>query len=379
MRIAIVYDCWYPGTYGGAERWLDELAARMASLGHEVTYVTHGFPGQEIVDYKVVALGKPHPLYRDDGVRQIWPSVVFSLRVFRFLASGGASFDLIYVAQSPLWPVLAASLAMIGRRRRLIVEWLEWWPLSYWTSYAGVVTGLLGFVTQWSALVVSPRVVTYTRNTLDRIASHKLASRILLLPGMFPLRLTPSSATVARAATPLVLFVGRLVPDKNPAAALESMAVVQRERPEVEFRMVGDGPMLANLRELADALGLGAGVVLGPVSEDRLAELWTRTAVLLHPSAREGYGLVVVEAYASGTPVVVVDSPDNAAVELVTDNSTGRICASLSPGVVAQAVIDILDDHDSYRQAVRTWYAREFPVRSSNSTAVAILNWVNRA
>lgn len=99
-----------------------------------------------------------------------------------------------------------------------------------------------------------------------------------------------------------VLAVGVLQPRKNLGRLLEALAIVGRER-RVELRVVGpDGYQAKEIRErLADR---AAVKVLGYVNQQALAAEYRQAHVLVYPSLYEGFGLPVVEAMASGTPVV---------------------------------------------------------------------------
>ena len=76
------------------------------------------------------------------------------------------------------------------------------------------------------------------------------------------------------------------------------------------------------------------------------------------PSRREGYGLVVVEAAALGTPSVVVADPDNAAVELVSEGENGFIARSASPDDLAAAIIRVHEAGPALRQSTAAWFSR---------------------
>ena len=91
-------------------------------------------------------------------------------------------------------------------------------------------------------------------------------------------------------------------------------------------------------------------------------------ACLLLPSMREGYGLVVVEAVALGTPAVVVDSPDNAATELIEPGVNGFIAASADPEQVAARLLEAIDAGRALRRSTLRWYReheRELSIESS--------------
>src|SRR3954469_1521241 len=102
MRICVVYDCLFPHTVGGAERWYRNLAERLAEEGHEVDYLTlrqwpegadPGVPG-----VRVVPVGPRMPLYGPGGRRRILPPLRFGLGVFLHLARHGRGYDAVHTA-----------------------------------------------------------------------------------------------------------------------------------------------------------------------------------------------------------------------------------------------------------------------------------------
>jgi len=88
----------------------------------------------------------------------------------------------------------------------------------------------------------------------------------------------------------------------------------------------------------------------------------------LFPSRREGYGLVVVEAAALGTPTVVVRSPDNAAVELIVDGENGVVAASAEPEELADAILRVQAAGPELRRSTAAWFRRNRERLSLEST-----------
>ncbi len=95
----------------------------------------------------------------------------------------------------------------------------------------------------------------------------------------------------------------------------------------------------------------------GFVEHERIGAALRRALCLVLPSRREGYGLVVVEASAAGTPSVVVADPDNAATELVEEGVNGFIAASASPGDLAAAILRVRAAGPALRTLTAAWYA----------------------
>ena len=99
-----------------------------------------------------------------------------------------------------------------------------------------------------------------------------------------------------------------------------------------------------------------------------------RAMCMVLPSRREGYGLIVVESAACGTPSVLVREPDNAAVELVVDGVNGVIAASAAPGDLADAIVRVHAAGEALRASTREWFAanaRRLSLEQSLETVLA--------
>lgn len=109
------------------------------------------------------------------------------------------------------------------------------------------------------------------------------------------------------AASPrfTVLFVGRLYRRKRVDVLLRAAAALRARIPDLEVRIVGNGPSAASLHTLAQELKLdGVATWLGDVSRSSLAAEYNRAAVFCLPSVQEGFGIVLLEAMAAGKPIV---------------------------------------------------------------------------
>lgn len=108
---------------------------------------------------------------------------------------------------------------------------------------------------------------------------------------------------------PLVLFVGRLATQKGPDLLVEAIPLVLSSRHDVKFAVVGDGYMRADLERRVHELGVSSAVrFLGSMSGRPLVELFKSTDCVCIPSRNEPFGIVVLEAWASGKPVVATSS-----------------------------------------------------------------------
>jgi glycosyltransferase involved in cell wall biosynthesis len=373
MRIAIVYDCLFPHTVGGAERWYRSLSERLDE-GHEVSYLTRrqwegSDPG---TPFRTVAVGGGGPLYTESGRRRIGPPLRFGLGVFWHLLRHGGDYDAVHTASFPYFSVLGAGLALrLGRRRaRLVVDWHEFWSDAYWRSYLGPVGGRVGAAVQGLCLRFPDHSFTFSRLVAERLRERGV-SGLTRLTGEYagPERESPVSA----ASPPVAVAAARHIPEKHIDAVPAAIASARERIPELRGVILGDGPEAGAVRERVHELGLGEVVELrGRVAADEVDAALAEASCLVHPSEREGYGLVVVEAAASGTPAVVVAGPENAAVELIEAGVNGEVAASRGPAELGAAIAAVVEGGDARRAATHGWYRAHRDELSLESSLAAV-------
>ncbi len=381
MRICLVYDCVFPWTVGGAERWYRNLAERLAGEGHEVTYLTRrqwdrADPPQ-IPGVDVLAVSPRDELYGADGNRRIAPPLKFGWGVLCHLWRHGGEFDVVHTASFPYFSLLAAGLARRRHGFGLVVDWYEVWSREYWRSYLGRAGGAVGHGVQRACARIPQRAFCFSRLHRDRLLAEGLRSPPTLLLGVYAGDLTPPEPNHAE---PVVVFAGRHIREKRAPAVPAAVAAARRDAPELTGVVFGDGPERPQV-DAAIARAGARGFVSAPgfVDQERLdAALRTALAMLL-PSSREGYGMVVVEASSVGTPSIVVRGEDNAAVELVQDGVNGVIASSADPEELAAAILRVRAAGRSMRESTCAWFAenaQRLSLESSLRTVVdAYARW----
>jgi glycosyltransferase involved in cell wall biosynthesis len=345
---------------GGAERWYRNLAERLAADGHDVSYLTlrqweHGSdPGVPGVDVK--AVGPRMKLYAGPGRRRVLPPLVFGAGVLFHLLRHGHRYDVIHTASFPYFSLLAAAIARRqGRGQRLVVDWHEVWTREYWEEYLGRLGGTVGWLVQRLCVLVPQHAFCFSRLHAERLREVGLRGEVTVLAGEYD---GPPSVDPSYSADPLVVFAGRHIPEKRVPAIVPAIARARVDLPEISAVILGDGPDRPKVLELIGELGLGSAVQApGFVTGERVDEVFGRALCMLLPSRREGYGLVVIEAAARGTPSVVVAGPDNAAVELIEQGVNGLIAPSASPEDLTAAIRRVWEAGSDLRRSTADWFA----------------------
>ncbi len=349
MRICLVYDCLFPHTVGGAERWYRNLALRLAAEGHDVTYLTlrQWDDEPDLPGVRVVVAGPRMALYSGPGQRRVLPPLVFGAGVLWHALRHGRSYDVVHTASFPYFSLLALAVARPLGRYGLVVDWHELWSREYWRSYLGPIGGRVGWLVQGLCLRVRQRAFCFARLTAGRLRAEGVRGEVTVLEGEYAGALSPPAP---QPAEPVVVFAGRHIPEKGAPAAAAGMAAAIARIPQLRGIVFGDGP---------DPPPPTPGVQTpGFVPHEELEAALARALCLLHPSRREGYGLVVVEAAALGVPSILVGHPDNAATELIEDGVNGFVVASDAPDVLADAIERVWEAGPALRASTAEWFAR---------------------
>lgn len=360
MRICLVYDCLFPHTVGGAERWYRNLAERLAADGHEVTYLTlrqwaHGEdPGVEGVDVRVV--GPRLALYDRAGRRRIVPPLVFGAGVLWHLLRHGRRYDVVHTASFPYFSLLAAAVARPLWRYRIVVDWHEVWSRAYWREYLGPLGGRVGALVQRLCARVPQRAFCFSTLHAGRLRGEGLRGEPTILTGEYAGSLDRSRPAPPE---PVVAYAGRHIPEKRVPALVRAFARAHARAPELRLVVLGDGPERPAVLRAIEQEGL-ADVARAPgfVATEEVERTLASALCMVLPSRREGYGMVVVEASARGVPSVVVREPDNAAVELVDEGENGYVAASADPDELAAAILRVRDAGPALREATAAWFER---------------------
>lgn len=376
MRICLVYDCLFPYTVGGAERWYRNLAERLAADGHTVTYLTlrqwdRGLEA-DVAGVEVTVVGPRMALYAGPGRRRVVPPLVFGLGVLWHLLRHGGRYEVVHTASFPYFSLLAAALVRLRRRYRVVVDWHEVWSRSYWREYLGRIGGDIGWLVQRLCVRVPQRAFCFSRLHAARLREEGLAGEVTILPGEY---VGPREPQPVRRPEPLVLFAGRHIPEKQVPAIPHAIRRAREQLPELRGLILGDGPDRAKTQSMVRELGLEDVIeVPGFVSTEVVEEAMARALCMLLPSRREGYGMVVIEAAAAGTPAVLAAGADNAAVELVEEGVNGFVAPSASPEDLARAILRVHEAGMVLRQSSADWFARNVVRLSLSHSAEIVLD-----
>jgi len=375
-RICIVYDFLYPHTVGGAERWYRNLAESLSASGYPVTYVTsRQWPrgsAPELGDgVKVVAVAPKLSPYAKAGQRRVLPIVLFCLGLAAHLLRHGRRYDVVHTNAAPILPLLTIGLLRPLLGYRIVVDYHELWTARYWRSYLGPLAGTIAHYVQQLCLRFPQEAFCYAHLYERRLLEAGVNGPVRVLHGEYVGSL---ERPTPRQPEPFVLFAGRLIPEKRPLLAIQAFAYARRQRPELKMKLLGRGPLEEAVAAEVRRLGLEEAVELpGFVSAEEVERLMAEAVVMVSTSSREGYGLVVLEACAAGTPAIVVAGEDNAACELIEVGVNGYVAPLPEPELVGEAILRVYAEGQALRERTADWFAANAQRLALSTSVVAVV------
>ncbi|MDT0115758.1 glycosyltransferase family 4 protein [Microbacterium sp. PRF11] len=375
--VAVAYDCLFPFTTGGGERQYRASADVLGDLGFDVDYLTSvqwdgATPAEE--HFRILPITRRLSLYDAGGVRRIPAALRYATALFTALLRRRRRYAAVIVSGLPIFNVFAARLALLGSGTKLVVDYLEVWHRRQWVEYSGALTGTIAWVLQRAAIAITPLATCHSQLSATRLRREGLRRPPLVSPGLIDGAVQVAEAGPA-ASPPYVLYVGRHIPDKRVEVLPAAVAAARESVPDLRLVILGTGPSSGAVRAEVSRVGGDAWTDLpGFVSDAELDALLHGAVCLVNPSRREGYGLVVVEANAHGTPVVLVDDEGNASTELIDAGVNGVVSPTTDPTDLARAIRDVVDGGDDLRRSARAWYDTALDTRTIRRTVEGILS-----
>lgn len=348
MKIAIIYDVIYPYVKGGVEKRVWELAVRLSCHGHDVhLYGMKFWDGNDIIKREGVTLHGVCPaqnLY-SDGRRTVHEAVSFGIALFFRLRK--ENYDIIDCQQFPYFSCIAAKYSIAFKKIPLVITWHEVWG-DYWYTYLGI-TGIFGKFIEWWVSRLTPAMIAVSATT---------AKNLMTLSGQKNIRIIRNGVDLKRMSTIQphietsdVIFVGRLIREKNVDLLVHAINILSNKNKKIQLLIIGDGPERETILRLIHNLSLEPHVCMIGFRDNHneiIARMKSAKVCVL-PSTREGFGIAALEALACGIPVITVDHPANAIRDLITEQN-GRICM-LSAEDLADKISEIMEQYKEMKTA----------------------------
>jgi len=377
MKILIVSEMSVPYAIGGGEVRYGLLARELARRGHEITWLS--MRQRQSPDEEVIA-GVRH-LHRGPRIEN--PPSRPLLAMLRFMVTAFwhvLTHRYCVIDCQTYAPLPAVWLACLLSRQRMVATIHDtsrvWSAADQWLSardrfLVGPMETLLYRLPYRRIVTVSEAV---GRVLVDRFGVRP--RRVRVVPNGIDTAAIGAAPAAARRVD--VLFVGRVIPHKHVDDFLDAVTAAGAARrarglPPLRAAVVGDGPLLADMRARAEALGLAppdaadssspAPRGTTPESPAAIVEFcgslpdhaavvgrMKSAGVLVLPSTREGFGLVLAEAMACGAPCVAYDI--HAVREVLADGDAGVLVSPRDVPGLAAAIGRLLEETDERERLI---------------------------
>jgi glycosyltransferase involved in cell wall biosynthesis len=278
------------------------------------------------------------PLYTG-GRRSLRQAAVFALSCLRLLRR---QFDVLEADHIPYLQVFTLRLVASAKRTPFVVTWHEVWGPDSWRRYLGPA-GRVAWWIERTAMRLPDEIIAASPQTARRLRAV-LGEDAVVTVAPNGIDLAAVRATEAAAPASDLVVVGRLLDHKRIDLLLETVALLHARGRRVTCRVIGEGPEREALTRRSWAVGIAGAVEFrhDVDGQEELYALVKAARAFVFPSAREGFGIAVLEALACGLPVVTTSEPDNLSQDLVRRSARGVVCEPSAPAL-ADAVAGVLD------------------------------------
>lgn len=347
MKVCMVTWEFPPRIVGGIARHCEGLSRVLAKLGLDVHVVTLDFPGAP--DYEEVGGVKVYRTRTEIGHPNF---ITWAMLFNHFLEKKIADvnerveFDIIHVHDWLTAPAGIASKHFLkkplittihstehGRSGlqnpdSFTIDGWEWW-VTYEASKVIVTSNSMKeevcghFHLPWEKVEIVPNGIDVSKLRV-RVSRHRVRRRYGVSPD-----------------EKLVLYVGRLVPQKGVEYLIQAVPLIAQRHPNARFVIAGEGWLRDRLESLARSTSHGWKIkFIGFLPDDEMLALMSSADVLVVPSVYEPFGIVALEGMAVGVPVVA--SQVGGLAELVEHNKTGVHVYPRKPESIAWGVNHVL-------------------------------------
>ena len=340
IRLLICPEYFYPHI-GGGEVWIWNVARELARKGYKITVLTYKHSSHlkdEVIDgIHIKRMGlfpiKGSSSYFSRALVQV-PGLLFNgLR---------EEFDILIAVQT--LPLIPCKLIAFSKKRPIIIVFHDVYGFHFSLRDKGIIKGLIrGGFEHLSLKLEYDKILAVSNSTKEKLVRQGVnPDKISVVYGGVDLKFI-DSIEQEKSEKPLVVYVGRLVPHKRVIDLLKAFKIVLKDFPEAQLYIVGDGPQRNYLENLTIKMNIKGSVnFLGFLSEKEKIKILKSAWALVLPSIKEGFGLVLIEALASKTPVIATNL--GGPREIVKNGVNGFLIPAFNPIAIASKLKTFLSN-----------------------------------
>lgn len=377
MKIAIFSDTFYPRVNGVANVAFKSAEA-LGDIGHEVRVFTVSEDDEK--DFTKITKGKFEVLTSFSLPFWGYPEERFSFPYGSLLRRINDSKPEVIHTHTPFavgWEaVLAAKIfgiPLVGTHHTFFDHYLKHVNLDYGWMKKPSWKYVVGYYNRCD-LILSP-----SQSLADELISHGLKRPMIVIPNpidtdlFIPVSNAPKKKALKKKfgiPGQSIVYMGRVSYEKNIAQLVKAASLVIKKIPDLKFVIVGDGPEIQNLEELASKLDIRSSLIfLGFKKGEDLIEALQANDIFVTASKSENQPLSVIESMAAGLPVVAVSALG--IPEIVRNGVNGYLTHSDMPEEIADKITKLLGDKRKLKKF--SLASREISLNYSQAKVARIL------
>lgn len=353
---------------GGAEIVTHQYAKGWVKAGHKVSVVCPAFPNfprKETIDGVE---------YRRLGIRTSWNYLLIHILAF-FYYQRCLKGKIDLVIDQIHWVPFFTPLYVKEKKLAFIHEVAQ----KIWVKQFGGLIGRIGRKIEPLFFQIYKNIpfLTVSKSSKSDLSRMAIPERNITVIRN-GINITPLKKLPKKENVPTFIFVGRIAPVKNIEELIIAFSLIKKELKNAQLWIVGaiDNKDYYNkIRQIVTKNNLKKDVAFfGYVNEKKKFELLRRSHLFLHTSLSEGWGLVVIEANAMGTPAVVYNVAG--LNQAVVDDKTGLICRENTPLEMAEHILDLYKDKDKFQRMQKECFvfSGQFSWKKSLSKSEQLIN-----
>ncbi|MEM3394164.1 MAG: glycosyltransferase family 4 protein, partial [Candidatus Methanomethylicia archaeon] len=348
MKILMLAQFLSP-TRGGGEVMFYQLAHGLMYRGHEIYVIKHKILNSDEDNIgrfgKITIYDIYPPIEHKGGLpASIIQNLLYVINAIRYGIKIIRKESINLIHANNYSPILAGWLLSKITRRPLLVT-IHDTTLTYkgefwkkWMKQFGrlsMVKALIGHIFELLTIKISENIHTVSETSKNDILQLKYGNKkIYVIPNALNLKFYAGNDNVEYRNE--VVFIGRLVFYKNLEVVLEALSCIFNHN--FKFIVIGDGPMREYWQKLANNLSILDKVEFrGYVSHEEKREILRKASVLVLPSLFEGFGMVILEAWAYKKPIIVANVPP--LNQIVTHYKNGFVADPFNPKEWAKYIL----------------------------------------
>ncbi len=341
MKICILSDFFIPHYTGGGERRYFEIAKRLVTKGYKVDVVCmkiHGVNDHEIING--INIHHVGPKINNPPYRSAFDFIYFIFSAFFWILKH--DYDIIdaqtYIPLIPgFFSAKIKRIPVIGTIHDVSSGKNDQWLM--FSNFASFFEKILVKLPYCKIITVS----NHTKNALIQNYNVK-PERINVLYNAVDSEYV-DSITIYKKYENSIIFVGRLAPHKHVDDLIKTINILKKDIPSIKLRIIGNGIEKDKLIKLTNDLKLNNYVeFLGNLNDNEVISEMKKSNILVLPSTREGFGMVLVEANACNIPVIAYES--GGVVEVIENNKNGFLIEPRNINELASKIEFLLKNKD---------------------------------